>query len=465
MFATIGLLALSCVVSVSFDGALCHGAQIYNGSSIEKTKSGVSVLFIDPARSDGVLMMLCISAGSCDEVGRDGVANLLSKIFLKKLNQNSETANSICECSSYVGFDQSVFYLYGKPDDLEKIIKNFGIVYSNLEFDQNDISECKQKVGQTFTAESQIDRSVVSRESAKCMYWHSKRGAIITGNTEDIAAISESELQQFVNKFYKNNRATLVVVGNVDKKVTLELVDKYFIKKDIGEDKVERLQEPTHHGSTTKIVKYSDQISVPMIEMYWEIPNYRNDRDKALAVEIFINALDNILQKSLIDEQKIVASMEFAYSLWDYSSGVFRVTLTAKDGSAVDKLMTSVLAEMQLIVHEGIMQEQANTAIEQMRKVASFVGKDVTDVASSISKKISSGNDFEFIKKYADFVKKGCELQKINLHAREVFGNGPMVISVIYPKGVNAKPNIGTAYKAGQIDSSKDIAQEQKSPS
>ena len=78
------------------------------------------------------------------------------------------------------------------------------------------------------------------------------------------------------------------------------------------------MQEPPHHGSTIAETRYSNQINVPMIEMYWKIPNYRNDRDKSLVIEIFINAMSDILQTELIDIQKFVSSISISYSSWNY---------------------------------------------------------------------------------------------------------------------------------------------------
>ena len=36
----------------------------------------------------------------------------------------------------------------------------------------------------------------------------------------------------------------------------------------MNESKIERMQEPPHHGSTIAETRYSNQINVPMIEMY-----------------------------------------------------------------------------------------------------------------------------------------------------------------------------------------------------
>lgn len=423
-------------------------SQLYRESSIQQLENGISVIFVDTTKSEYTLVMLCISAGNTDEIGRDGVANLLSKIVCRRLNQNAENMHYGCESNSYVGHDQSLYYFYGKLENLEGFIKNLGTVYSNLEFSEEDMNICKQEISQTITSENQIDRLVASKEAMKCMYWHSKYGASLTGNMEDISEISSADIKEFRDKFYKNSRVLLIVAGNVDKKVSTDLINKYFIKKDIIEDKITRLQEPSHHDSVTRLTKYSSQVNVPIIEICWEIPNYRNNRNEALATEIFINALDTILQSTIIEEQTNVASMEFSYSFWNYDYGTFRMTITANDDSKVEELITSILTEIRCIASDGISQKQANTAKEKLYKTSSLVDRNMIDAIGIISMKISSGNSLDFLKTYDESIKK-CNLEIINSQAKEIFNKYPRVINVIYPEkklhGTITKKNLEPA--------------------
>lgn len=421
--------ALSLLISIF----RCDATQLYRGAEVQKLENDISVMFIDTSKSENILVMLCLSVGSTDEFGTDGVANLLANIFSKQLNRNAETMHYGCQSTLYSGYDQSIHYVYGKQENLEGIIKNFGTVYSNFELTEPDINACKQEIVQKIASDNQIDKNIANQEAMKCMYWHTKYGTTIIGNM-NVASIDPEDLVKFRDRFYRNSRLLIIVAGNVNKQETINLINKYFIKKDVGEDKIERLQEPSHHDATVRLTSNSSQVSVPMIDFYWEIPNYRNNSNEAFATEIFINALDDILQGIISEGIKNAASVEFSYSFWNYDYGTFRMSITANDDSKVDELITSIITMIRCIAADGITQAQVDAAMKKISSSASLIDRDVIDVVSIISMRVSAGNNFEFVKSYNDFVKKGCELKLINSQAKKIFQKQPRVISVIYPE-------------------------------
>jgi predicted Zn-dependent peptidase len=424
------LAFLSCAIDV----ARGEDPQLYRWSSIQKLENGISVIFVDTSStSTAILTMLCVSSGSTDEIEIKGVANILSKIFSRKLNENASALHYGSESSSYTGYDQSVYYFYGKAENLEGFIKNLGSVYSNFSFSKEDIDSCRQAEEQDIINKNQIDRTVASRESRKALYWHSGYGDDISGDLENLSLISDDDVRDFQRKNYKNARTTIIVAGKVDKKAVIDLVNKYFTRPKSNDTRADRLQEPPHHDSTTRITKYSRQISVPIVELYWKIPNYRGDRNKALATEIFVNFLDNWLQNAVIEGQKIAASMSFCYSFWNYEYGDFCIRVTARRPENVEMLINAITSEIKCIASDGITQEQANAAAKKLQGASNLVGMDMIDAVDRISKKLGSCCDYDFIKGFSDFAGKSCDLSLINAQAKEVFKRDPCVITVIMP--------------------------------
>ena len=408
--------------------------QEYRCSSIEKLDNDISVVFVDTTKSESILVMLCVSAGSTDEIERNGVANLLSKIFTKKLNDNVNALHYGSECHSYAGHDQSVYYFYGKQSNLDGFLKNMGSVFSNFTFSNDDLDSCKQIVEQNIKSEDQIDRAVLRRETRKALYWHSNYGVDIKGDIDGVKIISSDDINKFKKQHYTNKRVNIIIAGNVDKKNAIELVKKYFsVQVSKEKTKINRLQEPPHHGSTIKIMKYSSQAAVPIVEFYWRIPNYRIEKNKALNAEIFINSLSDIQQKSLIERQKIAATISFSYSFWNYEYGDFCMTVTAKNSANINDLITAVLSEMKCIASDGITKEQAEAASKKLSASSNLVGMDMLDVVDMFSKRLGSFYDFEFVRGYSLFVRK-YDLDEINAHAKEIFRQDPSVISVIIPE-------------------------------
>lgn len=413
---------------------LIQAEEEYRNAYQEKLDNGVSVIFIDANSSDTLLVMFCISCGSTDEIEKEGLANLLSKLYVKKLNENGNTLHYGAEINSYVGYDQSIYYVLGKKENLDGILKNFGQIYSDFSVSKEEIAVQKQDIEQNLLSKNQIDKNIIHRESMKSLYWHSKYGADIEGSFESLKQISEEDIRRFKEKNYADNRVTIIISGNVPKNDVLKLVKKYFAGKDRkNESKIERMQEPPHHGSTIAVTRYSNQINVPMVEMYWRIPNYRNDRDNALATEIFINAMSDILQTELIDIQKLVASISISYSSWNYDYGDLCIMFTAPDSETTSDVTTAVLTEIKNIASVGITKNQAEKALKKILESHRFIGHDMFDVVYRISRKISAGYDFDFVMGYPKFARK-YDLEKINAQAKTLFRSDPCVISTIMPE-------------------------------
>ncbi|MDR2157945.1 MAG: insulinase family protein [Holosporaceae bacterium] len=417
-------------------------AEKYRGCSFQKLDNGVSVIFVDTPKSDALLAMLCISSGSADEIDKFGVANLLNYMFTQKLKENA-AADSLqygSEINSYVGYDQSAYYFYGKVEDLEGFIKNLGAIFSNFTFSTEDLNGAKQAAEKKILDDQQIDKNLVRYESRKSLYWHSNYGNRESGTLDDLKLISESDIKRFKNRNYRNSKATLIIAGKVDKNRAIGEITKYFQRKEISAAPM-RLQEPPHHGSTTKITKFSSQVNVPIVEMYWRIPNYRKEKNKALATEIFVNHLDEVLRKNLIENKKYVTSISFVYSFWNYDYGDFCIVITAKNSVKVEDVITAVLSEIKCAASEKVTERQAKAAAKKLADSSNVFhyNVDVVDFVDWISKRIGSGNDFAFLRSYWDFVNK-FDLNEINAQAKAIFTHDPCVISVIKPEEKKSAP-------------------------
>jgi predicted Zn-dependent peptidase len=381
--------------------------------------------------------MLCISSGSADEIDKHGVANLLNHMFAKKLKESTAAGSSLqygVESNSYTGYDQSIYYFYGKLENLEGFIKNLGTIFSGFTFSTDELRDSKKTIERQIAEEQDIDKNIIRYEAKKSMYWHSNYGTKVSGDLEDLESISEEDIKNFKNKHYTNGRTTLIIAGNVDKDRALKEIAKHFQKTEIKSESIDRLKEPEHHGSTVRLTKYSSQVNVPIVEIYWRIPNYRNQKNRARAAEIFINHLDEALQKSLIEDQKIIASISFTYSFWNYDYGDFCLTFTPKNSDKVEETITGALAEIKYIVSEKITQQQAQKAAKKLTDSANVFhyDVDVMDFVDWISKRIGSGYSFDFLKSYQNFVNK-FDLNEVNAVAKEIFKNDPCVISIIKP--------------------------------
>lgn len=426
--------ALSFSVSVIPSAQLVQADGEYRNVYQVQLENGISVIFID-ANSDMVLVMFCVSCGSTDEIDKEGIANILSKIYAKKLNENAENLHYGAEVNSNTGYDQTVYYILGKKENLDAILQNFAQIYAGFTISDKDVDDQKQNVYQNLISKNQIDKNRFHSEVRRSLYWHSKYGCDIEGTFDSLRQISSEDIQRFKDRNYTDNRVTIVISGNVNRKEVLEMLKKHFktAERPKTESSIQRMQEPPHHGSAVTITKYSDQVSVPMVEMYWKIPGYHKDKDRALAVEIFINALNDILQKEIIEEQKLAASVSFSYSSWNYEYGDLCIAFTPRDVEKISRMTASVLAEIKTIAADGLSAEQAKAAASRLAEASRFVGGDMFDVADKISRRLACGCGFDFVLGYPKFALE-YNLDQVNKVGKELFLEDPSVVAVIRPQ-------------------------------
>lgn len=426
-------------LATTFISPVTHAAEQveYRASSCINLDNGMKVIFVDTTYSDALLVMLGVSAGSTDEKEIEGISNLLVKSVVNKLNQNPDGVQ-YGEVQAYSGYDQSIYYYYGRKDDLDGFLTKLGSVFSKLSFTPQEVDDCKKSIEQQITAHNQVDRHVLQEEARKSFYWHSKYGSSINGSADDLKNISNDDLVSFKNSNYTLDRTVIIIAGNVDKTRSLELIKKYFGTKKT-ESKLSRLEEPDHHGSTSSIIRYSSQVQAPVINMSWRLPNYRKEPEKCRSVEIFLNYLNEALQNNNLNEG---IDVSFSYSMWNYDYGELHLTVTfsPRAEDSVEYIKDAILLQIKRIASNGITKEDADRVVQRLVGASQFSGRDVFEVVDWMSKKLSAFYDFEFVRGYPTFIRK-YDLQNINKEAKVIFAKDPEVISILIPE--SSKDNRG----------------------
>ncbi|MDR1551165.1 MAG: insulinase family protein [Holosporaceae bacterium] len=427
------------IVFLVFIFFLNSEAEKFRGIEQYKLENDVTVIFVDTAWSNSLLVMLCVSAGSSDEIEKRGVANLLAHLFARKLRESvgEDLARTEAENNVFVGHDQSIFYLVGRRENLDLFIRGLGSTFSGGAFPVESIKECQQYISKK--NQGQIsDKASIREEVMRSLYWHSPYGIPVEGNSKAQSTLTKTDLKEFTEACYLNEKATIIIVGNVDKNATKQLILRNFPNKEMREWQTrERLQEPSHHGSTVRITKQSQQVRLPILELYWRIPVYRKNAKQAVAAEIFVNHLMEILPDILVELLRIASSISFYYSFWNSDDGevCISITLREKDARKIDQAILAVTTEIKNISSNGISEEQARKAAKKLSDSANVFtsNTDEVDVVDWLAKKIGAGYDLNFLKSYVDFVNK-FDLKEINEQAKEIFKKDPSVVSIVTPQ-------------------------------
>lgn len=405
--------------------------------SYESQKNSIPSLFIGVNGQDSILLMLTVSVGSADEISKHGIANLVNYILQAHLKSrcNSDDIKYGIECNGYVGYDQSVYYFYMKRDDLDAVIKICGDVFSHFSCSDAICNTAKENIKKVINEQSQIDKLNLKQEARRALYWHAGYGMDPIGTISSLDSITAKNVNDFVKSFYRNSNMHMIIVGAVNKKQVLDAIDKNFMDTQGTSQKLDRLIEPTHHGSTVQIQRQSLQTNASVIDIYWKVPSYKDDAQAALAVDIFVNYLKQMVQTNFIETQ-LLSSVSFSIANWNRMYGDFCITFSPGPSTDIERLLIMIKNAIKFAASEGLQKTDIDDAIKQIINNSNFRKMDVIDAIDWISKKIGAGYNFEFLKKYTDFVEH-YDIEKVNTAIKKIFFEDPCVVCITSPKETN----------------------------
>jgi len=419
-------------------------AEVYRRVDHRKLLNGISVIFLETNRSDNIFVTACLSTGQSDDIDKSGQAELVGNIFKRKLekemNKNPQRFN--VEMTSFVGHEQTLFSFYGKRVDLPFHIKCLAQHFYNLEISDEELSKEKERITSRFNQSMVPDKNKLRVKALQSLYWHDAFGKPFS--IEELKTISVEDLKGFREKNYTNNRLTLIISGHIKNKdeIVKTIVENF---SNIKKSEIKRLREPMHHDATISFNMTSSQIKFPYIEIYWRLPNYREEKSvydndeyfrkvSPIALEIFLIYLKTELKKSLIEESKIASSLDFDYSFWNYSEGNLRISIMLKSKKYSEEVEHEILNEIKKIAYE-VDENKLVIARKELYKSADVFNYlvDVIDTMNWLSDKIGVGYDYEFLKKYRESI-KNFKLETVRKEVVEFFKKEPDVISVLNPE-------------------------------
>lgn len=419
-------------------------AEVYRGTDYRKLPNNVSVIFLETNWSDNVFVTACLLTGKSDDIDKSGKAELVGNIFKRKLEKemNKSPQRFNVEMISFVGPEQTLFSFYGKQVDLPFHIKCLAQHFYNLEISEEELTREKELITNRFNQSMIPDKNKLRSKSLQSLYWHNALGKPFS--VDELKTISLGELKKFREENYTNNRLTLIISGYVkNKDEIVKVIEEKF--SNTKKSEIKRLREPIHHDATVSFDMVSSQVKLPYVEIYWRLPNYREEKSvydndeyfrkvSPMALEIFLIYLKTELEKSLIHELKIASSVDFDYSFWNYSEGNLRISVLLKEKQYSKGVETEILSEIKKLAYE-VNENKLVTARKALYKSANVFNylTDVIDTMNWLSDKIGVGYDYEYLKKYQEVI-NNFKLETIKEEVVKFFKKEPDVVSVLNPK-------------------------------
>jgi len=151
------------------------------------------------------------------------------------------------------------------------------------------------------------------------------------GWTEDIKNLKLEEMIEFYNTYYAPNNATLVIVGNFDKKQTMKWIDQYY--GGMSSSQIPPLsvpQEPSQQKPKTVTIRRTDiDVEKGMYAFHATPYPHPDTPPLELLAEILFNGEGARLYKQMIIDEEIATSLG-AYLPHFEDAALFEISVSIK---------------------------------------------------------------------------------------------------------------------------------------
>ena len=158
------------------------------------------------------------------------------------------------------------------------------------------------------------------------------------GSQEDLDAASLDDIKDFFRRFYSPSNSSLAIAGDMDPKLTLELVEKYFgdLAPAPSVPRVGRFDSSL--GGRVEL-EMRDRVSLPRLYIAWPTPPHLDPDDPALELlrAVLSDGMSSRLYRSLVYEKQIAQSVGVRFHAAEVA-GQFIVDVTAAEGHDLDEM-------------------------------------------------------------------------------------------------------------------------------
>jgi zinc protease len=327
--------------------------------------NGLKLIIKRDIRAPVVVSQVWYKIGSSYEHnGITGISHQLEHMMFKgtknlKPNEFSEiiAANGGDE-NAFTGRDYTAYFQTLEKDRLEISFRLEAERMRHLKITEQEVLKEREVVSEErrLTTEDK-PQAVLAEAFNATAFMTSPYHHPIIGWMSDINNYSVEELNDWYNKWYAPNNATVVVAGDVEPDAVLELAKTYFGPLKPEQIAVVKPQpEVAQRGKRTIEVKAPAQL--PFFMMGWKTPTVVTAEEKwePYALEVLSGILDGgdtaRFSKKLVRGQEIAAGVSAGYGLYSRLTDLFIIAGTPAKSATVEQLKNAIYEELELLKTE-----------------------------------------------------------------------------------------------------------------
>jgi zinc protease len=382
-----------------------------NGVDEYKLDNGLKVLLKQDLNAPLISFQVWYRVGSRDEIGNEtGMAHYLEHMMFKgtKEFRKGEIAQAIQlkggVFNAFTSYDYTGYYENFAPENLELAIKIESDRMRNSRLDQEEIDLERSVIVSELEGGENYPSTILGKQlRATAFQKHSYHNPII-GWRSDLDNIKEANMRAFYNKYYAPNNAFIMLAGNFDKDLALDLIHRYFASYKKAENIHHEVAiEPEQKELRKSYIYYEGQVA--LLGMAFHIPEFIHPDLPALNIidEILFNGTSSRLTKKLVDTGLAIDVHGYAESNKD--PALYKIVANLNPEANIEKIEAVINAELEDI-KVNVTKEEMELAKARVESSAIYQRDGVYDEALQIAYFEAIAGDWENYYHWYESLKK-----------------------------------------------------------
>lgn len=337
--------------------------------------NGLKVIIKEDHRAPVVISQIWYRVGAADEPKHlGGISHVLEHMMFKGTQKVSSAdferliAKFGGSNNAFTSYDYTAYYEVFPANRLGLALELEADRMTHLQLRDSDFGAERQVVMEERRQRTDDNPNARAYEYfIKMAYPDNPKGESVIGPMTEIESITLQDLKDWYQTWYAPNNATLVIVGDVNPADALAQVKRYFA--DIPAKPLPprpSVLQAGFRGNQTKTIRLP--VQVPSVILAFNVPTLTTATDAktahslSLLADILDGGLSARLEKNLVRDKQLLASVGSGYSAFSRGDGLFLIQATPQQGVSLDQAKAAILAEIEALKQQPIHPSELNRA-------------------------------------------------------------------------------------------------------
>lgn len=374
----------------------------------EVLPNGMHVLVFKNSSLPKVLVQIAYDVGSyVEDSGERGLAHLVEHMIYKGTSTLSESdIDSIARkygasFNAFTSQDETSYYFEANKNNWKPFVPLLADCMQNTRFDAEHLaSEVKAVIQELKMGKDNYWRSMMYKAMELVFPPNHPYHSPTIGFKEDLLNLNAENLKKFYKKYYRPDRATLFIVGDVDIDEALTIARENFSHVVADKESVVKSFPTIMPELVTHHTRYFEDVTTEHLGFFWVIPGFKSPSEQVatMLAGILGKGQSGRLYRLLVDEAKVATSVYVSATQF-IQAGIFLIFIEPIPGKA-EECAALIRQELEKVTASGVTKVELERVAKNKSKSFFHKMQHFTDfVYSWIQSYYATGNEMDIFQR------------------------------------------------------------------